>query len=70
MRNVENSRGLAGLVGQLQQRDDALAVDHAQQVGGLELGLAEEVLAARGLQVDQGAQDHPGRRRRRRRRCP
>ena len=34
-----------------------------QQVRGLELRLAEEVVAARGLEVHQRAQDDPGRRR-------
>ena len=61
---MENRRGLAAWSDSSRSETTPLPSDDAQEVGGLELGLAEEVLAARGLQVDQGAQDHARRRRR------
>ena len=53
------------LVTQFQQRDDtaALSVD-PQQIRGVDLRLTEERVTALGLEIDQCAQDHPGRLRR------
>jgi hypothetical protein len=53
-----------GLIAQLQQRDDAVALCiEAHQIAGLQLGLAEERVSTFGFQIDQRPQDHPGRRR-------
>ena len=53
------------LVTQFQQRDDtaALSVD-PQEIRGVDLRLTEERVTALGLEIDQGAKDHPGRLRR------
>jgi len=65
MRNVENGDGPVLEAGQLEHRDDALPVlGGAQQVRGVEGGLAEEVLAAGGLQLRDLPQDDAQRRRR------
>ena len=58
---MENSRGLAAWSASSSSVTTPLPSTSAQQVGRHELGLAEEVLAARGLQVHQRPQDHPGR---------
>ena len=63
MRNVENSRGLPAWSASSSSVTTPLPSTMRSRSGGLELGLAEEVVAARGLEVDQRAQDHPGRRR-------
>ena len=57
-------RGPLDQIGQLQQRHHALAVPgHPQQIGRVELRLAEELVGALVGEGDQGAQDHPNRRR-------
>ena len=63
MRNVENSAGRSCTAGQLEAADDAAAVGGgAQQVAGVELGLAEEHVGALVVERDELAQDHAGRR--------
>ena len=59
MSAVENSSGLSCTAGSSRHADDAPAVGRgAQQLGDVELGLAEELVPAAVLEPDQAAQQH------------